>query len=67
MKIPVILAHGALGPYDDLIMIGVSVVFIVMMGFRWIKSRSNEADFDEAEETADAPANTSDKDHFPLD
>ncbi|MDX2161609.1 MAG: hypothetical protein SF162_09810 [bacterium] len=38
---PPILAHGALGPFDELIFIGISVIFLVMMGISWFISRSN--------------------------
>jgi len=52
-------------------MIGVAVVFIVMMGVSWIKSRTMEPILDEDKEpTADEQDvldNTPNKDRFPLD
>ncbi len=48
--IPVILAHGALGPLDEIIFIGVAVIFIGMMGVTWFRSQSMET-----EETDEAP------------
>ena len=29
---PVILAHGALGPFDEIVFLGIAVVFLGMMG-----------------------------------
>ena len=46
---PVILAHGALGPYDELIFLGVAVIFLVMMGISWVKSRSAQPPLDSAD------------------
>ncbi|MBI1259298.1 MAG: hypothetical protein GC204_17675 [Chloroflexi bacterium] len=45
----VILAHGALGPYDELIMAGAATIFLVMMGISWVRSRNTRPDFEEAE------------------
>ncbi len=71
MKIPIFLAHGALGGFDEVIMIGVSVVFVVMMGVSWIKSRSMEPILEDEEESTadeqDVAENTPNKDRFPLD
>lgn len=36
----VLLAHGALGPYDEIIFLGVAVIFVVMMGVSWVRSRN---------------------------
>lgn len=41
MPIPPILAHGALGIFDELLFIGVAVTFLVMMGISWWMSRRN--------------------------
>ena len=49
MKIPFFLAHGALGGLDEVMMIGVSLVFVVMMGVSWVKSRSMEPLLEEEE------------------
>lgn len=35
----VILAHGALGWYDELIFLGIVVIFIGMMFVSWFRSR----------------------------
>lgn len=37
---PILLAHGALGPYDEIIFLGVAVIFVVMMGISWVRSRN---------------------------
>ena len=72
MRIPIILAHGALGRLDEVIFIGVAIVFFVMMDVSWIKSRSMEPLLNDEEEPKpndnepNEPANTSDKDRFPL-
>jgi hypothetical protein len=50
MNFPVVLAHGALGPYDELIMLGAVVVFLVMMGISWVRSRNTRPEFEQARE-----------------
>ncbi len=42
--LPVILAHGALGPFDEIIFIGIAVVFLLMMGVSWLRSQDMPAD-----------------------
>ncbi|GAB4515731.1 MAG: hypothetical protein OHK0046_19610 [Anaerolineae bacterium] len=42
MHFPILLAHGALGPWDELIFGGVAVTFLVMMGISWF--RASQAD-----------------------
>jgi hypothetical protein len=34
-----ILAHGALGIYDELVFVGIIVIFLVMVFFSWFRSR----------------------------
>lgn len=46
-----ILAHGALGNWDELIFISVAAIFMVMMGISWIRSRNMDISFED-----DAPA-----------
>jgi hypothetical protein len=67
MALPVLLAHGALGPFDEIILIGVAVVFLIMMAISWMKSRSIAPDEDE--DTLEPPASpTPDQpDRFRLD
>jgi nitrogen fixation-related uncharacterized protein len=35
----VILAHGALGAFDEIIFVSIAIVFIGMMAFSWFKSQ----------------------------
>ncbi len=58
----VILAHGALGVWDELIFLGITVVFALIMVFSWLRSR-NLADEDEDEDEG----REGDGDHFSLD
>jgi hypothetical protein len=51
---PSLLAHGALGPFDELIFLAVGVIFLVMMGVSWLKSRNVQPEFDEPETPAQA-------------
>ncbi|HVU14125.1 MAG TPA: hypothetical protein VHD90_22760 [Phototrophicaceae bacterium] len=72
MRVPVILAHGALGPYDELIMGGAAVIFLIMMGLSWFKSRYTRPDFeeekhDEPKITPDQPDTPDEKERFRLD
>jgi hypothetical protein len=70
MHFPVILAHGALGPYDELIMLGAVVVFLIMMGISWVKSRNTRPEFEQAREDdaqSEAFEQREDAEHFRLD
>lgn len=63
MPIPPLLAHGALGAFDEIIFLGFAVIFLVMMGVSWIVSRNARL------RDAELPAQTSDAespDRFPL-
>ncbi len=45
---PVILAHGALGPFDEIIFIGIAVIFVMMMAVSWFRSQAmTEDDFED--------------------
>ncbi|NDJ62063.1 MAG: hypothetical protein GYB67_13110 [Chloroflexi bacterium] len=46
---PPVLAHGALGWFDELLFVGIAVIFFVMMGISWVRSRAA------AEQEAAAP------------
>ncbi len=46
---PFILAHGALGPFDEIIFLGIAIVFLGMMGMSWLRSQQLEADDSELE------------------
>ena len=60
---PAILAHGALGPFDEIIFIGIAVIFLGMMGVSWL--RSQDVTDDELEPGQPAPA--PDAEHFELE
>jgi hypothetical protein len=53
--LPILLAHGALGPYDELIFLGVAVIFVVMMGVSWVRSRNTQPPINDPPPTRDAP------------
>lgn len=56
---PTILAHGALGAFDEIIFLGVGVVFLVMMGISWLKSRNVKPEFDDPNIPAEATSTDS--------
>jgi hypothetical protein len=68
MDVPFILAHGALGVFDEVIFISVVMVFIVLMVFSWIRSR-NLPDEDEQPDIVTEPTHSdaSSDDHFSLE
>ena len=60
---PVILAHGALGPFDEIIFLGIAVVFLGMMGMSWLRSQQLEDDeIDDGEQSTKPEA-----EHFELE
>ncbi len=59
---PPILAHGALGPFDEIIFLGIAVVFLGMMGVSWLRSQQIEDD----EEMTVKPLEP-DSEHFELE
>lgn len=62
----IVLAHGALGAADELIFAGVVVIFLVMMGVSWVRSRS--VDLDPETPPAGTPEDQPDSpDRFRLD
>lgn len=61
-----ILAHGALGWWDELIFLGVVVAFVTMMALSWMRSRNVQPQFDDAPEQPQNDASGS-GDRFRLD
>lgn len=59
------LAHGALGWYDELIYLGVAVIFIAMMIISWLQSRGAADDPDIQMQAADGAE--TDENRFQLD
>jgi hypothetical protein len=49
MNPPILLAHGALGIYDEVIFIGVLTIFVTMMVISWLVSRNTKPELDESE------------------
>lgn len=62
-----VLAHGALGPWDEIIFIGVMVIFFVMMGLSWLRSRDMEPEWDDDQPRQRTVATEPDADRFELD
>ena len=56
----VFLAHGALGVWDEVIFLGITVVFALIMAYSWLRSRRLEDEEGEDGLPGDA-------DHFDLD
>lgn len=44
---PPLLAHGALGYWDEVIFAGIIIVILSLMAVSWFRSRELNADFDE--------------------
>ena len=67
MQFPVILAHGALGPFDELLLIGVVIAFVVIMAISWLRAR-NQVIEEPTPSEADTVADTRDNpERFTLD
>jgi hypothetical protein len=47
IPVPFVLAHGALGYWDELIFVSVIVIFLTMMGVSWFRSRDMDFRDDE--------------------
>lgn len=70
MHIPIILAHGALGPFDELIMLAAAAIFLVFMGISWVRSRNTRPDFEQPRTEEASPEhveNANSPEHFHLD
>ncbi len=62
--LPLVLAHGALGWWDEIIFLGVIIVFLAIMGYSWVKSRSAALD---ADPPSGQPAQPASKNHAAQD
>lgn len=60
-----ILAHGALGAADEIILIGVAIGFLVLMGISFFMNRNKFVEEIDAPTPEDQPADQ--PDHFRLD
>ncbi|MDZ4670426.1 MAG: hypothetical protein SH821_06115 [Phototrophicales bacterium] len=59
-----VLAHGALGIWDELIFLGVAVLFLIFMAVSWVRSRAIPPTIEDTPMPDDISA---DKSHFRLD
>ena len=62
---PVILAHGALGSWDEVIYISIAAIFVGFMIVSWFRSRNQVSD-DEEEQVVEAPDVNQSPDRFKL-
>ena len=60
---PVILAHGALGPFDEIIFLSIAVVFLAMMGISWVRSQQ----LPDEEIEADSESQEAERERFELE
>lgn len=60
---PIILAHGAVGPWDDILVVGIAIVFTGFMVYSWFKSREFEPILEDEE--ADDETTQNDDDNMP--
>ena len=60
---PGILAHGALGPFDEIIFLSIAVVFLAMMGISWVRSQQ----LPDEETEADSESQEADVERFELE
>ena len=66
MPVQILLAHGSLGNWDEVIFLSVAAVFLVMMGISWIRSRANAPEEVETPPAPPAATDADSQDHFPL-
>jgi hypothetical protein len=64
MRLPFVLAHGALGNWDEIIFLGIAVIFLAMMGISWLRSRFQTLEDPPA--TPDTASEPESVDRFPL-
>ncbi|MBL8145112.1 MAG: hypothetical protein JNL34_01890 [Anaerolineae bacterium] len=70
---PIVLAHGALGDYDELLFVLIGIIFVGLMVFAWLRSRSGnttpanaQGPAEPAQPGADEAATGTKSHHFPL-
>ncbi|MBI1282662.1 MAG: hypothetical protein GC179_31335 [Anaerolineaceae bacterium] len=63
----IILAHGSLGEWDELIFLSIAAIFLIMMGIAWVRSRVStpEALEESPEESSTSASNNEER--FPLE
>ena len=53
MPLIVVLAHGALGPFDEIIFLSVAIIFVVMMVINWFRSQQLEDEIEGNDSSTD--------------
>ena len=62
-----ILAHGALGEWDELIFLSIAAIFLIMMGIAWVRSRVSTPEVLEEQPTDPTTTSvTNNEERFPL-
>lgn len=61
----ILLAHGTLGWWDELVFLGIVVIFLGMMGVSWFRSRG--MDYDEQDLMPQATQDSDGEERFRLD
>jgi len=67
MSTPIILAHGALGVWDEVIFLGIAAIFFIMMGISWVKSRNTQPDLGERELPTNGSKEADSANRFPME
>lgn len=65
MIVTFFLAHGTLGWWDELVFLGIIVIFVSMMGVSWFRSRG--MDYDEQDLMPQASSSEDGEERFQLD
>ena len=66
-RMVVVLAHGSLGAFDEILYLGVAAIFVIMMGISWMRSRYQPPKLDDPAETPPAPNQSDAPEHFTLE
>jgi len=61
----IFLAHGTLGWWDELVFLGIIVIFLAMMGISWFRSRG--MDYEEQDLMPQSPSGEDGEERFQLD
>ena len=62
-----ILAHGALGEWDELVFLSIAAIFLIMMGIAWVRSRVSTPEALEEPTDTITPSTINNEERFPLD
>lgn len=64
----IILAHGSLGSWDEVVFLSIAAIFLIMMGVSWVRSRmSIPEEVDEPAEDSSTPPTDETPERFRLD